>query len=209
MQIATESLDREAAYKLVTGAVVPRPIAWVTSCDAAGVVNLAPFSAFTFLSSFPPILGFNVGLRDGQPKDSSTNIQAMREYVVNIADESMVEAVHDSSIAYPPGVSEVEALGLAVEPSIRVKPPRLARAPVSMECRLQQVLSFGNNGASFIVGEVLLFHVRDDIVRDGKIDSAKMRPLCRLAGPNYAGLGNIVTLRPVVPWKRDLPPSRG
>jgi flavin reductase (DIM6/NTAB) family NADH-FMN oxidoreductase RutF len=205
MQITTESLDREAAYKLVTGAVVPRPIAWVTSLGDTGVVNLAPFSAFTFLSSYPPILGFNVGLREGREKDSALNIKAAREYVVNIADESMVEAVHNSSMAYPREVSEVEALGLAQAPSVRVKTPRLANAPVSMECRLLDILSFGGNGSSFIVGEVVMFHVRDEIIQNGKIDSSKMRPLCRLAGPNYAGLGDVVTLRPITPWKADSP----
>jgi flavin reductase (DIM6/NTAB) family NADH-FMN oxidoreductase RutF len=202
MQILAESLDREAAYKIVTGAVVPRPIAWVTTLNPGGGVNLAPFSAFTFVSSFPPMLGFNVGLRDGKPKDTRANIHAIGEYVVNLGDETMVEAIHNSSIDYPPDVSETEALGLATAPSVRVKPPRLAAAPISMECRFQQGLTFGKTGGEFMIGEVLLFHVRDDLISNGKIDTAKMRPVCRIGGPNYAGLGPIVTLAPVGnPWE--------
>lgn len=208
MQITPESLDREAAYKLVTGSVVPRPIAWVSSLGASGVVNLAPFSAFTFLSTYPPILGFNVGLREGQLKDTAVNIKASREYVVNIADETMVEAVHRSSIDYPREVSEMDVLALPRAASVRVKPPRVASAPVSMECRLLELLTFGNSGGSFMVGEVLLFHVRDDIIRDGKIDSGKMRPLCRLAGPNYATLGDLITLNAITPWETSTSPLR-
>jgi flavin reductase (DIM6/NTAB) family NADH-FMN oxidoreductase RutF len=202
MQIAAETLDREAAYKIVTGAVVPRPIAWVTTLNPGGGVNLAPFSAFTFVSSFPPMLGFNVGLRGGQRKDTGINIHALGEYVVNLGDDTMIEAIHRSSIDYPPEVSETEELGLRTAPSVRVKPPRLADAPISMECRLHQVLSFGKTGGQFMVGEVVLFHIRDDIISGGKIDTAKMRPVCRIAGPNYAGLGEIVSMTPVgAPWE--------
>src|SRR5512140_214638 len=107
MQIDAASLTHESSYKLLTGTVVPRPIAWVCSGIEAGKTNIAPFSTFTFVSPIPPMVGFNFGMRGGQRKDTSRNINAYREYVVNIADESLLEALHLSSEDHPPEVSEV------------------------------------------------------------------------------------------------------
>jgi flavin reductase (DIM6/NTAB) family NADH-FMN oxidoreductase RutF len=194
VQIDAASLSHEAAYRLLTGAVVPRPIAWVSSGVAPGKINLAPFSTFTFVSPLPPMLGFNCGLRDGSRKDTSRNINEWGEYVVNIADESMLEVMHLSSVPHGPNVSEVEFLGLKTAPSAMVRTPRLADAPINMECKLRHVLNFGSSGSEFFVGEVLAFHIRDDLYTDGKIDTRLLRPICRLGGPNYASLGEIVTL---------------
>jgi flavin reductase (DIM6/NTAB) family NADH-FMN oxidoreductase RutF len=184
-------------YRLMTGIVVPRPIAWVTSLSAAGVVNLAPFSAFTFLSMKPVLLGINIGRKAGQRKDTANNIQRSGEYVVNIGDGSQMHAIHESSAEHAPDVSEVELLGLATEPCEQVRVPRLADAPVSMECRLEQVIPFGRTGSEFFVGEVVAIHVREGLLHNGKIESVALDPVCRLAGPNYATLGEIVTLRGV------------
>ncbi len=197
MDIAADDLGPESTYKLLTGIVVPRPIAWVTTLSRAGTVNLAPFSAFTFVSNKPPMVGINVGRKAGVMKDTGTNILESGEFVVNIADDSMVEPLHLSAIEYPPEVSEVEELGLPVEPSVRVRPPRLASAPISLECRLHRSIAFGDTGSEFMVGEILLYHVRDGLLIDGKIDTAALRPLCRIGGPNYARLGEIIRMRPV------------
>ena len=197
MEIHTDTLNAQGSYKLITGCVVPRPIAWVSTLNERGRVNLAPFSAFTFVCSFPPMLGFNVGRRLGEQKDTSRNIRVDGDYVVNIADESMLEALHLSSFEHPPEVSEAELLGLETVACSIVRGQRLAKAPISMECRLTQILTFGSSGADFMVGEVLLFHVRDDLMVNGKIDSGRLRPICRLAGPNYAQLGEILTMKPV------------
>ena len=161
-------------YKLLTGVVVPRPIAWVTTLSAAGV-NLAPFSTFTFVSPKPPMLAFSVGQRGGIYKDTARNILAVEEYVVHIADGALIEAVHNSAIEYPPEVSETEMLGLATVPSLHVKPPRLAAAPIAMECRLRQCLEFGDTRSRLIVGEVVAFHFRDGLLKNGKIDTADAR----------------------------------
>jgi flavin reductase (DIM6/NTAB) family NADH-FMN oxidoreductase RutF len=195
MRILASELDPQQTYKLVTGIVVPRPIAWVTTRSAEGVVNLAPFSAFTFVSNKPPMLGINIGRKAGVRKDTGRNIHETKEYVVHIGDESLVEAIHESAVEHPPEVSEPELLGLEVTPSERIGVPRLVAPPVAMECRLHSVIPFGDTGAEFVVGEVLVFHVRDGLVRDGKIDSTELKPVCRLAGPKYATLGRVITLR--------------
>jgi flavin reductase (DIM6/NTAB) family NADH-FMN oxidoreductase RutF len=197
MEFAASTLDPEAMYKLLTGIVVPRPIAWVTTLSPGGGVNLAPFSAFTFVSNRPPMLGINIGRKAGVMKDTGSNIHATGEFVVNIPDDSMIEPVHLSAVEHPPEVSEAELLGLDVAPSTTMRTPRLAQAPISMECRLHRAIAFGDTGSEFTVGEILAFHIRDGLCVNGKIDTAKLRPICRIGGPNYAKLGEIVSMQPI------------
>ncbi len=197
MQIFADSLSPEAAYRLLSGVVVPRPIAWITTLSPEGVVNLAPFSCFTFVSNKPALIGVNIGRKAGVRKDTGSNIHELGEFVINIGDASHLEAIHLSSIEHPPQVSEVEELGLATLPSTKIRTPRLADVPVSMECKLERVIAFGETGAEFIVGEVLTYHLRDGLYRDGKVDTRELNPVCRIGGPNYASLGEIVTLRGV------------
>ncbi len=197
MHLDPKTLSAEESYKLMTGVVVPRPVAWVTTLSPSGGVNLAPFSTFTFVSPKPPMLAFSVGQRGGAYKDTARNILATEEYVVHIADRPLIEAVHASAVEYPPEVSETEMLGLETAPSLHVKPPRVTAAPIAMECRLRQCLEFGETRSRLIVGEVVAFHFRDGLLDNGKIDTRALDPLCRLAGPNYATLGEIVALAPI------------
>jgi flavin reductase (DIM6/NTAB) family NADH-FMN oxidoreductase RutF len=197
MRIDPAYLDAETAYRLITGVVVPRPIAWVTSLSATGVLNLAPFSAFTFVSPKPPMLAISVGRKGGIYKDTAQNILNNEEYVVHIADSSLMTAVHESSTEHPPDVSEVEELRLSTLPGERIKVPRLAAVPVAMECRFRQCLEFGDARSRLIVGEVVMFHLRDGLVNDGKVETAALDPIARIGGPRYARLGEIVTLRGV------------
>jgi flavin reductase (DIM6/NTAB) family NADH-FMN oxidoreductase RutF len=197
LSIRADSLDAEGCYKLLSGIVVPRPIAWITTQSADGLVNLAPFSCYTYVCSKPPMVGVNIGRRAGQRKDTCRNILERGEFVVNIGDETMVQAIHRSADEYAPDVSEVEQLGLQVKPSDVVATPRLAAVPVSMECRLHSVQEFGETKAEFVVGEVIVFHFGPGVCVDGKVDTATLRPLARLGGPKYAGLGEVVTMAPV------------
>jgi flavin reductase (DIM6/NTAB) family NADH-FMN oxidoreductase RutF len=197
LEIDAAALGADDAYKLLVGAVVPRPIAWVTTRSQSGRVNLAPFSCFTFVSSDPPMLAISVGRLRGALKDTARNIAREGSFVVHIADESQVELVHRSSEEFPEEISEVEELRLQLAASRRVATPRLASAPVAMECRHAQTVEFGRLRAQLIVGEVLTFHVSPSLYRDGKIDAARFRPIARLGGPRYARLGEIVTLQPV------------
>jgi flavin reductase (DIM6/NTAB) family NADH-FMN oxidoreductase RutF len=197
MRIDPAYLDAETAYRLITGVVVPRPIAWVTSLSDSGVLNLAPFSAFMFVSPKPPMLAISVGRKGAIYKDTAQNILNNEEYVIHIADSSLMTAVHESSTEHPPDVSEVEELRLSTLPGERIKVPRLAAAPIAMECRFRQCLEFGDNRSRLIVGEVLVFHIRDGLLNNGKIETEALDPICRIAGPRYARLGEIVTLKPV------------
>jgi flavin reductase (DIM6/NTAB) family NADH-FMN oxidoreductase RutF len=194
MRIDSSELGAEQAYRLITGIVVPRPIAWVTSLSDTGVVNLAPFSAFTFVSPKPPMLAISVGRKAGIYKDTAHNILHNEEYVIHIADSTLMTAVHESSTE---DVSEVEVLNLATLPSESIKVPRLAVAPVAMECRFRQCLEFGETRSRLIVGEVLVFHIRDGLLNNGKIETEVLDPLARIGGPRYARLGEIVTLKSV------------
>jgi flavin reductase (DIM6/NTAB) family NADH-FMN oxidoreductase RutF len=195
MKIFADSLNAEQAYKLMTGVVVPRPIAWITTQSEAGVVNVAPFSYFTVVSNKPPMIGVNIGRRAGVRKDTARNIHDSTEFVVNIANQDLLLPLHESAIEHEADVSEVELLGLQTLPSESISVPRLAAAPISLECRLHSITSFGEAGSEFYVGVVTVLHVQDDILNDGKIESADLRPICRLGGPNYAHLGEIITLQ--------------
>ncbi|WP_024509329.1 flavin reductase family protein [Bradyrhizobium sp. ARR65] len=197
MRIDPSELGAERIYRLMTGIVVPRPIAWVTSLSAKGVVNLAPFSAFTFVSQKPPMLAVSIGRKAGVYKDTAHNILDTEEYVIHIADTPLMSALHESSVEHPPDVSEVELLKLEVRPSEHIKVPRLAAPPVAMECRFRQCLEFGEARSRLIVGEVVMFHIRDDLVNNGKIETEALDPIARIGGPRYARLGEIVTLRTV------------
>jgi flavin reductase (DIM6/NTAB) family NADH-FMN oxidoreductase RutF len=197
MRIDPAYLDPETAYRLITGVVVPRPIAWVTSLSATGVLNLAPFSAFMFVAPKPPMLAISVGRKGNIYKDTAQNILNNEEYVVHIADSSLMKAVHESSTEHPPDVSEVEELRLSTLPGERTKVPRLAAAPIAMECRFRQCLEFGETRSRLIIGEVLVFHIRDGLLQNGKIETEALDPIARIAGPRYARLGEITTLKPV------------
>jgi flavin reductase (DIM6/NTAB) family NADH-FMN oxidoreductase RutF len=197
MQIDPSSLDAERSYRLLTGIVVPRPIAWVTSLSSAGVLNLAPFSAFTFVAPKPPMLAISVGRKAGIYKDTAHNILSTEDYVVHIADASLLGVLHESSAEHPPDVSEVDLLKLETAASTRVRVPRLVAPPVAMECRFRQCLEFGDTRSRLIVGEVVMIHLRDGLLNNGKIETTALDPIARIAGPNYARLGDIVTMSPV------------
>jgi flavin reductase (DIM6/NTAB) family NADH-FMN oxidoreductase RutF len=196
VDLATADLTFEAAYRLLVGCVVPRPIAWISTLSEHGQANLAPFSCFTFVSSRPPMVAASIGPREGALKDTPRNIMRDKEFVVNIADMPLIEPLHLSSFEYPADVSEIEKLGLATAPSVDVRPPRLVDAPINLECRLHKIVEFGDLHTQLVVGEVVRFHIRDALCKDGKIDSFALNPVARLGGPHYAALGRKVTMGP-------------
>ena len=183
------SEDPGNIYKLLVGAIVPRPIAFVSTLSADGVRNLAPFSFFTAISANPPVICFSPMVRasDGRTKDTLNNIRATREFVVNIVSEEFAAKMNITSSEFPPEVDEFEQSGLTPVPSGLVKPPRVAESHFNMECRLHQIVDVSREplGGSIVLGEVLRFHVRDEIMDGFRIDPDKLHAIGRMAGATY------------------------
>ena len=169
-------------YKLLTNLVVPRPIAWVTSQNADGVVNLAPFSFFNAVSGNPIYLIVSVGVNDaGQMKDTAKNILASGEFVVNMVTEELFDAMNLSAADFPEGESELAATNLHAAPSVKIRPPRLAEAQASMECKLHSSQLLGKN--TLIIGEVVMFHVADHLMGP-RMHVNNFAPIGRLGSPS-------------------------
>jgi len=153
------------AYNLLIGLVAPRPIAWITSRNLEGQLNAAPFSAYNYVGTEPPIVAIGVGNRPGPGivgKDTAQNIRATREFVINVVDETLAEAMNLCAVDFPPGVNELEIAGLATAPSSKVGVPRIAQAPAALECREITTMEYGRSRV--ILGEVVSFYVRDEFI---------------------------------------------
>jgi flavin reductase (DIM6/NTAB) family NADH-FMN oxidoreductase RutF len=176
-------------YKLMVGAIVPRPIALVSTVDEANVRNLAPFSYFTACSSNPPVVVFCPIMRPLPPgaKDTLRNIIATREFVVNIVSEEFAAGMNATAAQVPPEVDEFELSGLTPIPSDLIKPPRVAESHIHMECRLRQIVQVSDQpgGGSLVLGEVVRFHVREELFDHFRIDPDKLRAIGRMAGSTY------------------------
>jgi flavin reductase (DIM6/NTAB) family NADH-FMN oxidoreductase RutF len=187
------ALPKRDVYRILTSLVIPRPIAWITTVDEAGRVNLAPFSSFMGIFG-PPMLAVTLGRRrEGSLKDTHRNLRTSGTAVVHLADLPLLEALHASGAEAPPEVSEAARLGLELVPSDQVAAPRLAAAPVALECRLHSEVELGP-GTTLILLDVLLAHATERIWRDDFdcADASLWSPLVRLAsvaGPNYGALG--------------------
>ncbi len=172
------------------GAIAPRPIAFASTIDKNGTVNLSPFSFFNLFSTQPPILIFSPSrrVRNNTVKHSLENVIDVPEVVINIISFSMVEQASLASCEYPKGVNEFAKSGFTTLPSLKVKPPRVAEAPVSFECKVNQVISLGNEGGAgnLIICEVILAHFKNDILDgESKIDPQKMDAVARMGGDYY------------------------
>ncbi|TVR12515.1 MAG: flavin reductase family protein [Planctomycetota bacterium] len=183
--IDPDTLERVANYRLLIGAVVPRPIAWITTVDAHGTVNLAPFSFFNGVTASPPTLMVSIGHRP-QPKDTLANLRANGQAVVHLVPDALVAECHQSGGEYAPEVSETDVLGLALEPSLVVRPPRLQAADVAFECTLDQEVAVGDPPASVVFLRIVRAHIRDDLLQaDGLPDPERVRALSRLGDRAY------------------------
>lgn len=203
MEIDAATLDRTATYKLMTGSIVPRPVAWITTRSAQGVVNAAPYSAYTLISPDPPTVGFLSSKKNGD-KDSARNIRATGEFVVNVANEDLVVQMHNSSAVLPPEMSEPAEFGIELADSVMVAPPRIKASPICFECRLVQMNDFGNEPHTLIMGQIVHFYVADGLYENGRIDQMKLRPIARIGGPTYARLGEFIHLATPSGYKSDV-----
>jgi len=200
------ALPPNGMYKLLISSVVPRPIAWVSSIDAAGVRNLAPFSYFMAITDDPPTIAFACSYRgagaDGK-KDTLRNVEATREFVVNVVDDDRAAQMNVTSGDYPPEIDEFEVAGLSVTPGTHVKAPRVSDAPIAMECRLDRIVPVGR--ANLVLGRIVYVHVRDGLydAATGRVDMHRLRPVGRLAGNLYTHVHDIFEM------KRPNPGYRG
>jgi flavin reductase (DIM6/NTAB) family NADH-FMN oxidoreductase RutF len=195
MIIDPSTLSTKEVYKLLIGSVVPRPIAWVSSMNGKGELNLAPFSFFNVASRRPPTLaisiGPGVGEREGTIKDTLVNIQETKEYVINIVTFSLANEMHISSDNFPTEVNEFEQVGVTPAACEMVKVPRVKEAPISMECKLSHVIPIGQD--TLVLGEMVRFHVADELYHEGRINLEKLEPIGRLAG-NYSLVDTLFNL---------------
>ena len=223
-------LAARARYKLLVSTITPRPIAWVVSQDSRGLLNAAPFSFFNAFSADPPVIGIGIGSHarvravlaareeqspapgagstwsPPQMKDTRANIAETGEFVVNLVSEEVAQAMNVTAIEFEPGVNELAEAGLTTCPSVRVKPPRIAESPVSMECELLQIVDLGASG--LVLGRVLAMHIREDAVIDAAkcyVDTPKLRLIGRMHGTGwYARTSDLFEMPriPVQDWKR-------
>lgn len=184
MILDPQGQDRGALYRFLITVVVPRPIAFVSTRGSSGISNVAPFSYFTAISDTPPYVGVSIGDRADDPKDTLRNIRDTGEFVINIVNEPMLDAMVRTSGNWPASVSEFGPAGLTEAPSARVQAPGVAESPVRLECRFVQEMALGSS--FFIVGEVVFAHVRDEVLTDGIVDPLKLQPVGRLGGELYS-----------------------
>ncbi len=185
MKIEPGKLAQQGSSHLLTDIVIPRPIAWVSTVGKSGVFNLAPFSAYGMIGSRPMLIGFSVTTtRDGKKKDTIRNIEATREFVINVVTEDLAKEMNITSTPYPSDVSEFEKAGLKPLKADLVKAPMVAESPVNMECRVVRIHRFGEAPTitSFIIGKVLLVHIKDNFWDNRSKRIEGLRAIARLGG---------------------------
>jgi len=185
-------------YKLLIGSIVPRPIAFVTTLSQEGVLNGAPFSYFSIVSSAPPLLSVSVQRRNGERKDTARNAVLSGELVIHIVDESNVEAVNRTAATLPADESEVALAGLTAVDSEVVRVPGIAEVQIRMECKLEHALELGGEGGKpscdLLIARVVKFWISEHLLLHGRIDAGKLAPVSRMAGNSYASLGSMFEL---------------
>lgn len=181
-------IDPSVNKRIIQSAVTPRPIAWISTVDEGGNDNLAPFSSYNYFStggkeSAPPIVHFNSPVVDGKMKDTARNALDTEEFVVNVVTEALIEEMDDSSAELPSGESEFEYATVTPTPCEKVRPPRVEEAPIAMECVLFDTLE--HHDKLMILGEVVNYHISEDVLEDGKVQMEELITVGRLGGPYY------------------------
>jgi flavin reductase (DIM6/NTAB) family NADH-FMN oxidoreductase RutF len=200
MEISPETLPWNSIYKIMIGSILPRPIGWISSLDPAGCVNLAPFSFFNAICANPPHVLFCPMIRstDRAEKDTLRNVRQTGEFVVNIVTEELATRMNMTSAEVPAEVDEFFLANLEKMPSVAVKPPRVAESPVHFECRVAQILDFGDQpgAGSIVIGRVVHLHVTERVLMgEDKIDLAQLKPIGRLAGMAYTRVNDIFEMQ--------------
>ena len=185
MIIDPAKLSRRDNYNFLVSAIAPRPIAFVTTINPENVVNAAPFSFFNAVSGAPPIIMISAGRKEGAMKHTAENILKRKEFVVNLVTEDLVHSMNVASADFPSEVSEIEFAKLTLLPGDVVSIPRIGESPVNCECVLVQHLLVGD-ATDLILGEIVRYHVGDELMTDGRLDQQKFRPVARMGGNFYS-----------------------
>ncbi len=192
-------LTEQENYFFLTASVIPRPVAFTTTLSNKGVLNGAPFSYFNIVAADPPLLSISVQRSGGEMKDTARNALEQGEFVVHITDESYIEKINETSIAFPPSRSEVEHSGLTPVESTEIKTPGVKEASIRMECVVERIIPLGGRESApacdLIIGKVVKYHIRETVLKEGRIDANLLRPVSRLAGTQYEKLGKIFKLK--------------
>ena len=206
MYYETDRNDHGLRYNPLKACVAPRPIGWMTTMNAAGLVNLAPFSFFNVLSYDPPFVLFSAGVheRDGGRKDSVVNVEATGEFVYNMATWAQKEQMNETALIVERGVDEMAATGLEPLPSRLVRPPRIKGSPAHFECRLHQIVTLPGHKPSsehhVVIGRVVAVHIDDAaLTADGRVDVLKMRPIARLGYKDYTSVESVFQMEKRTP----------
>jgi len=199
MEFDPQLIDQKATYKLLTGAVIPRPIGWISTVSEDGIPNLAPFSFFNAVGEDPPHVMFSTVRPNNSNKDTLNNVLATKQFVVNMVVEDIVEQMNTTSQSVTSEINEFELAGLTAIPSLKVKAPRVKESPINMECELVHHYTLEDNkhgGATIIIGRIVMFHVDESVLLDDfKINMETYKPVARLAGSNYSKLGEIFSIK--------------
>lgn len=197
--IFPETQTERENYKLLIGSIIPRPIALITTLSREGVLNAAPFSYFNIVTADPPMISVSIQRKNGAYKDTARNMIQSGEFVVHIADEDYLEAMNKTAASLPPDASEADFANLKQVKSEKIRVPGIAEAKIRMECVLERAVTLGGAASSpacdLMIGKVVCFHIADELYEDGRIDAGKLRPISRLAGSDYAALGEIFAMQ--------------
>ncbi|MNI56816.1 Flavin reductase like domain protein [compost metagenome] len=197
LSIDPSSISERENYKFLTGSIIPRPIAFVTTVSDDGVLNGAPFSYFNIVSSNPPMISLSIQRKDGQSKDTARNIIDTKQFVVHIVDEDNVEKINTTAANLPPEQSEIELAQLTPKDSTIISVPGIEEAKIRMECILEHSMELGegeSKGCDFIIGRVVQFHIEGGIYEKGRIDPKGLKAVSRLAGTGYAKIGELFSI---------------
>lgn len=189
----TKNTEREN-YKLLIGSIIPRPIAFVTTKSEQGVINGAPFSFFNIVSSNPPMISLAIQRPNGRLKDTARHIHHQQQFVVHIVDEDNVKQVNETAASLPVTESEIDRAQFTLADSQLISVPGIQEAKVRMECRLVQAIPLMNGDeqtGDLFIGEVVQYHIDEAIYNEGRIDPRELKAVSRLAGSNYAKIGDI------------------
>ena len=196
-KIKAETLSDMQNYKLLSGSIIPRPIAFVTTQNLKGDINAVPFSFFNVVNNTTPMIEIAVQRTKGNRKDTSINIEQSGEFVVHITDEAIVNDVNETAAPLEYGVNELKRTSLSMIDSDLIKVPAIKEAKVRFECKLHQIVQLGNkdNGSDLIIGEIVMYHIDEEVYfEDSKIDANQLNPVARLAGNDYSLLGQTFTV---------------